>query len=255
NLHNIPKRTERGREDRKAFVPRDANHRILSADYSQIELRIMAELSQDENMLEAFQKGQDIHRGTAARGNGLDIEEVGQDERRNGKALNFGIIYGQSAFGLSQSLNISRKEAAEIIDQYFNQYKGIKEYMSKTIDFAQEHGYVETLLKRRRYLRDINSANRTVRSFAERNAINAPIQGTAADMIKIAMNNIQKDIFEKKLTGKMIMQVHDELVFDVPDNEINIFTELITQRMKTAIDMKVPILVEIGQGSNWLEAH
>jgi len=255
NLQNIPIRTERGREVRKAFVPRDANHRILSADYSQIELRIMAELSQDENMLEAFQKGQDIHRATAARVYGLDIEEVGQDQRRNAKAVNFGIIYGQSAFGLSQSLNISRKEAAEIIDQYFNQYKGIKEYMSKTIDFAQEHGYVETLLKRRRYLRDINSANRTVRSFAERNAINAPIQGTAADMIKIAMNNIQKDIFEKKLTGKMIMQVHDELVFDVPDNEINIFTELITQRMKTAIDMKVPILVEIGQGSNWLEAH
>lgn len=255
NLQNIPIRTERGREVRKAFVPRDANHRILSADYSQIELRIMAELSQDENMLEAFQKGQDIHRATAARVYGLDIEEVGQDQRRNAKAVNFGIIYGQSAFGLSQSLNISRKEAAEIIDQYFNQYKGIKEYMSKTIDFAQEHGYVETLLKRRRYLRDINSANRTVRSFAERNAINAPIQGTAADMIKIAMNNIQKDIFEKKLTGKMIMQVHDELVFDVPDNEINIFTELITQHMKTAIDMQVPILVEVGQGSNWLEAH
>lgn len=255
NLQNIPIRTERGREIRKAFVPRQENHTILSADYSQIELRIMAQLSQDENMLDAFQKGQDIHRATAARVYGVDIEDVTTDQRRNAKAVNFGIIYGQSAFGLSESLNISRKEAADIIDQYFHQYQGIQKYMSETIEFAQEHGYVETLLKRRRYLRDINSANRTVKNFAERNAINAPIQGTAADMIKIAMNNIQKDILDKKLKGKMIMQVHDELVFDVPNDEINTFKDLIIERMKSAIDMEVPILVEVGQGNNWLEAH
>lgn len=255
NLQNIPIRTERGREIRKAFVPRQQNHTILSADYSQIELRIMAELSQDKNMLEAFQKGQDIHRATAARVYGISIEEVTDDQRRNAKAVNFGIIYGQSAFGLSESLNISRKEAADIIEQYFHQYQGIQKYMSETIEFAQEHGYVETLLKRRRYLRDINSANRTVKSFAERNAINAPIQGTAADMIKIAMNNIQNDIISKKLTGKMIMQVHDELVFDVPNDEIETFNEIISTRMKSAIKMEVPILVEVGQGSNWLEAH
>ena len=255
NLQNIPIRTERGREIRKAFVPRQQNHTILSADYSQIELRIMAELSQDKNMLEAFQKGQDIHRATAARVYGISIEEVTDDQRRNAKAVNFGIIYGQSAFGLSESLNISRKEAADIIEQYFHQYQGIQKYMSETIEFAQEHGYVETLLKRRRYLRDINSANRTVKSFAERNAINAPIQGTAADMIKIAMNNIQNDIISKKLTGKMIMQVHDELIFDVPNDEIETFEEIISTRMKSAIKMEVPILVEVGQGSNWLEAH
>lgn len=255
NLQNIPIRTERGREIRKAFVPRQQNHTILSADYSQIELRIMAELSQDKNMLEAFQKGQDIHRATAARVYGISIEEVTADQRRNAKAVNFGIIYGQSAFGLSESLNISRKEAADIIEQYFHQYQGIQKYMSETIEFAQQHGYVETLLKRRRYLRDINSANHTVKSFAERNAINAPIQGTAADMIKIAMNNIQNDIVDKKLSGKMIMQVHDELVFDVPNDEIDSFNEIIISRMKSAIKMEVPILVEVGQGNNWLEAH
>ncbi|MCL8000737.1 DNA polymerase, partial [Brucella sp. 21LCYQ03] len=174
NLQNIPIRTERGREVRKAFIPRDTNHVLLSADYSQIELRLMAELSKDKNMMEAFQKNQDIHRATAARVYGVPLEEVTSDQRRNAKAVNFGIIYGQSAFGLSQNLNISRKEAAEIIDQYFTQYSGIRDYMSKTIETAKENGYVETILKRRRYLRDINSANMTVRGFAERNAINAP---------------------------------------------------------------------------------
>lgn len=255
NLQNIPIRTERGREVRKAFVPRKEDHIILSADYSQIELRIMAELSQDKNMLEAFEQGQDIHRATAARVYGIEIDEVSQDQRRNAKAVNFGIIYGQSAFGLSQSLGISRKEAAEIIEQYFSQYIGIQEYMSSTIEFAKEHGYVETILKRRRYLRDINSANMTVRGFAERNAINAPIQGSAADMIKVAMINIQQDIIKNKLEGKMIMQVHDELVFDVPLKEVPAFKEIVVERMKNAIPMKVPILVEIGEGSNWLEAH
>ncbi|MGN0003410.1 MAG: DNA polymerase I [Sphingobacterium composti] len=255
NLQNIPIRTEKGREVRKAFIPRSPDNVLLSADYSQIELRIMAELSQDENMLEAFTLGHDIHKATAARVYGVDINEVTSDQRRNAKAVNFGIIYGQSAFGLSQSLGIPRREAAEIIDQYFNQYQGIKQYMSKAVEFAKEHGYVETILKRRRYLRDINSANMTVRGFAERNAINAPIQGSAADMIKVAMINIQNDITQQGLTGKMIMQVHDELVFDVPKNEADSFRNIILERMKSAISMRVPIEVEIGEGTNWLEAH
>lgn len=255
NLQNIPIRTERGREVRKAFIARDENHVLLSADYSQIELRLVAEISQDEGMLDAFAKNLDIHRATAAKVYGVDLESVTSEQRRNAKAVNFGIIYGQSAFGLSQNLGIPRREAAEIIEEYFKQYPGIKRYMSDTINFAKEHGYVETLLKRRRYLRDINSANQTVRGFAERNAINAPIQGSAADMIKIAMIAIHSDIKEKGLKGKMTMQVHDELVFDVPREEVDAFKNLIAYRMKTAIAMGVPILVEIGEGRNWLEAH
>lgn len=255
NLQNIPIRTERGREVRKAFIPRHENNVILSADYSQIELRLIAELSKDPNMMEAFTSGHDIHRATAARVYGLELEEVTSDQRRNAKAVNFGIIYGQSAFGLSQSLAIPRKEAAEIIDQYFIQYAGIKKYMSEVLEFAKENGYVETILKRRRYLRDINSANMTVRGFAERNAINAPIQGSAADLIKIAMLGIQKEIEEKGLSGKMIMQVHDELVFDVPENEVSIFKEIIQTKMTGAIKTEIPLVVEIGQGKNWLEAH
>lgn len=255
NLQNIPIRTERGREVRKAFIPRHENNVILSADYSQIELRLIAELSKDPNMMEAFTSGHDIHRATAARVYGLELEEVTSDQRRNAKAVNFGIIYGQSAFGLSQSLAIPRKEAAEIIDQYFIQYAGIKKYMSEVLEFAKENGYVETILKRRRYLRDINSANMTVRGFAERNAINAPIQGSAADLIKIAMLGIQKEIEEQGLLGKMIMQVHDELVFDVPENEISIFKEIIQTKMTGAIKTEIPLVVEIGQGKNWLEAH
>ena len=255
NLQNIPIRTEKGREVRKAFVPRSPENVLLSADYSQIELRIMAELSQDQNMLDAFAQGHDIHRATAARVYGVPMEEVTADQRRNAKAVNFGIIYGQSAFGLSQSLGIPRKEAAEIIEQYFAQYTGIKQYMSRVVEFAKENGYVETILKRRRYLRDINSANMTVRGFAERNAINAPIQGSAADMIKVAMIDIQKDIHAQALQGKMIMQVHDELVFDIPETEIESFKKIVTERMKNAIQMMVPIEVEIGIGKNWLEAH
>lgn len=255
NLQNIPIRTEKGREVRKAFIPRAADHIILSADYSQIELRIMAELSQDENMLEAFVQGHDIHKATAARVYGISLEDVTSDQRRNAKAVNFGIIYGQSAFGLSQSLGIPRREAAEIIEQYFAQYHGIKTYMAKSVEFAKENGYVETILKRRRYLRDINSANMTVRGFAERNAVNAPIQGSAADMIKVAMIHIQQDIQDQKLIGQMIMQVHDELVFDIPTAEIDAFKAIIFNRMKNAISMRVPIEVEIGQGANWLEAH
>jgi DNA polymerase-1 len=255
NLQNIPIRTERGREVRKAFIPRDENHVLLSADYSQIELRIIADISKEENMLYAFNNGIDIHTATAARVYGIGIEEVTSTQRRNAKAVNFGIIYGQSAFGLSQNLGIPRKEAAEIIEQYFAQYPGIKRYMANTMNFARENGFVETILGRRRYLRDINSANQTVRGFAERNAINAPIQGSAADMIKVAMINIHRDIQERGLQSKMTMQVHDELVFDVLKTEVEVMKEIITHRMRTAIKTSVPIEVEIGEGENWLAAH
>ncbi|WP_461484795.1 DNA polymerase I, partial [Pedobacter sp.] len=206
NLQNIPIKTDRGREVRKAFIARDENHILLSADYSQIELRIIAEISKEANMLEAFLNGIDIHTATAAKVYGINIDEVTSTQRRNAKAVNFGIIYGQSAFGLSQNLNIARKEAAEIIEQYFTQYPGIKNYMTDTMNFARENGYVETIMGRRRYLRDINSANMTVRGYAERNAINAPIQGSAADMIKIAMINIHQDMKQQKLQSKMTMQ-------------------------------------------------
>jgi DNA polymerase-1 len=255
NLQNIPIRTERGREVRKAFIPRDNEHVIVSADYSQIELRIIAEISKDENMMEAFVNGLDIHTATAAKVYGIALDEVNSTQRRNAKAVNFGIIYGQSAFGLSQNLSIPRKEAAEIIENYFNTYPNIKKYMSDTMNFARENGYVETIMGRRRYLRDINSANQTVRGFAERNAINAPIQGSAADMIKIAMIRIHQDIKDQKLGSKMTMQVHDELVFDVLVNETEIMKKIIIDRMKNAIKMDVPILVEVGIGRNWLEAH
>lgn len=255
NLQNIPIRTERGREVRKAFIPRSVDNVILSADYSQIELRLIAELSKDQNMMEAFSQGHDIHRATAAKVYNMAFDEVTSEQRRNAKAVNFGIIYGQSAFGLSQNLGISRKEAADIINEYFNQYTGIKKYMSDAVEFAKEKGYVETILKRRRYLRDINSANMTVRGFAERNAINAPIQGSAADLIKIAMIAIQKEIEQQGLIGKMIMQVHDELVFDVPRQEVEAFKTIILDKMTNAISTTVPLVVEIGEGKNWLEAH
>jgi DNA polymerase-1 len=255
NLQNIPIKTERGREVRRAFIPRDEDHLIISADYSQIELRLIAEISNDEAMMEAFLQGLDIHTATASKVYGVALEDVDSTKRRNAKAVNFGIIYGQSAFGLSQSLGIPRKEAAEIIEQYFNQYSGIKQYMSDTMNFARENGYVQTLLGRRRYMRDINSANATVRGFAERNAINAPIQGSAADMIKIAMIDIHRDMQEQQLISKMTMQVHDELVFDVHKSEVEQVKVIIQERMKNALKTTVPILVEIGQGSNWLEAH
>jgi|Laugresu1bdmlbsd_1035121.scaffolds.fasta_scaffold00024_3 DNA polymerase-1 len=255
NLQNIPIRTERGREVRKAFIPRDENHVILSADYSQIELRLIAEISQDKNMLDAFAQGHDIHTATAAKVYGLPLSEVSSTQRRNAKAVNFGIIYGQSAFGLSQNLGIPRKEAAEIIESYFNQYPGIKQYMQNTMISAREKGYVETIMGRRRYLRDINSQNATIRGFAERNAINAPIQGSAADMIKLAMIKIHQDIIDQKLASRMTMQVHDELVFDVPKGEVEAMKAIIVNRMKNAMPVAVPIEVEIGQGNNWLEAH
>ncbi|SFE68035.1 DNA polymerase I [Pedobacter antarcticus] len=255
NLQNIPIRTERGREVRKAFIPRDENHVLLSADYSQIELRIIADIAKEENMLDAFKNGIDIHTATAAKVYGLSIEEVTPTQRRNAKAVNFGIIYGQSAFGLSQNLGIPRKEAAEMIEQYFAQYPGIKRYMNDTMNFARENGFVETMMGRRRYLRDINSANQTVRGFAERNAINAPIQGSAADMIKIAMINIHQDIKVQNLQSKMTMQVHDELVFDVLKTEVEAMKSIISHRMKSAIETTVPIEIEIGEGRTWLEAH
>ncbi|MBC8053287.1 MAG: DNA polymerase I [Sphingobacteriaceae bacterium] len=255
NLQNIPIKTERGREVRRAFIPRDEEHIIISADYSQIELRLIAEISKDENMMDAFMNGLDIHTATASKVYGVALEDVDSTQRRNAKAVNFGIIYGQSAFGLSQSLAIPRKEAADIIEEYFRQYSGIKQYMSDTMNFARENGYVQTLMGRRRYMRDINSANATVRGFAERNAINAPIQGSAADMIKIAMINIHRDMRQQNLISRMTMQVHDELVFDVHQSETEKVKAIIQDRMKNAFKTTVPILVEIGQGSNWLEAH
>jgi len=255
NLQNIPIRTERGKEIRKAFVPRDDKHTLIAADYSQIELRIIASMSDDKNMTEAFVHGQDIHSATAAKIYGIGLDEVTAEMRRTAKTVNFGIIYGISAFGLSQRLDIPRREAANIIDEYFRQYTDIKKFMNDTIAFAKEHSYVETLLKRRRYLRDINSNNAVVRSFAERNAINAPIQGSAADMIKIAMINIFNKINSKNLKTKMILQVHDELVFDTPLDEAETLIRLIEEEMKNAVKLKVPIEVDINTGNNWLEAH
>jgi len=256
NLQNIPIRTERGREIRKAFVPRNENYILLSADYSQIELRIIAELSKDAGMIEAFLSGQDIHKATAAKVYNVSLEEVTSDMRRNAKMVNFGIIYGISAFGLSERLNIPRKEAASIIENYFSKYPGIKDYMDKSIEVAREKGYVETIMGRRRYLRDINSSNHTVRGYAERNAINAPIQGSAADMIKMAMINIHNDFIAKNIKSKMLLQVHDELVFDVLKEELEIVKPIIEHRMKTAISgLTVPMEVGMGAGKNWLEAH
>ncbi|NNC86796.1 MAG: DNA polymerase I [Bacteroidia bacterium] len=255
NLQNIPIRTEKGREVRKAFVPRNKDYTLLSADYSQIELRIIAHLSEDKSMISAFKDKLDIHAATAAKVYEVDYDKVTSDMRRNAKMVNFGIIYGISAFGLSQRLDIPRKEAAEIIDSYFTQYPNIKKYMDKNISIAQEQGYVETMLKRRRYLRDINSGNAVVRGFAERNAINAPIQGSAADMIKIAMINIHAEMKKKKLESKMILQVHDELVVDVNKSELDTVQPIITKLMQNAMKLKVPLDVESGTGNNWLEAH
>lgn len=255
NLQNIPVRTDKGREIRKAFVPRDENHILLAADYSQIELRIIAHLSGDQAMLSAFQNGLDIHADTASRIYNIDIKDVTSEMRRNAKAVNFGIIYGMSAFGLAERLKISRSEASEIIKNYFKVYIGIQEYIDRQVAFAKQYGYVETMLGRRRYLRDINSGNSVVRNFAERNAINAPIQGSSADMIKIAMTNIHNDITYRNLKSKMILQVHDELVFDVFKEELDILTEVIRDRMINALQLNIPVIVNINTGNDWLEAH
>lgn len=255
NLQNIPIRTERGREIRKSFVPRNDDFVLLSADYSQIELRIIASVSEDAGMMQAFRDGMDIHTATAAKIYSLQPEEITKDQRRNAKSVNFGIIYGISAFGLSEQLGIPRREAAEIIEQYFATFSGIKRYMDSTIQFAREHGYVETLKGRRRYLRDINSGNSVVRGFAERNAINAPIQGTAADMIKLAMINIDQEIYSRKLKSRMTLQVHDELVFDCHKQEIDELKSIVKAGMQNALPLLVPVEVEMNTGLNWLEAH
>ena len=256
NLQNIPIRTPQGAKIREAFIPRDENHILLAADYSQIELRIIAEISGDEAMLEAFQAGQDIHRATAARVFGVPFEDVNKEQRYRAKTVNFSIIYGAGATNLSRQLNIKRKEASELIKQYFSQYRGLKKYMDTVVEEARENGYVTTLLGRRRKIRDINSKSSLERSNAERIAINTPIQGTAADMIKIAMVNIHHELKNSDLRTKMILQVHDELVFDVPRNELEIVRPIIEEKMKTAIpNLKVPIKVGIGIGENWREAH
>ena len=255
NLQNIPIRTEKGREIRKAFIPRNENYVLLSADYSQIELRIIAHLSGDAGMIGDFNLGLDIHAATAAKVYGISLEEVTKEMRRNAKMVNFGIIYGISAFGLAERLSIARKEAAEIIYQYFVKYPDIKAYMDSTIESARRNGYVETMMKRRRYLRDITSGNATIRSFAERNAINAPIQGTAADMIKIAMIRIFNEMERQQLKSRMILQVHDELVFDVHQSEIELIKPLVMEGMQNAIRLNVPVLVDMNTGGNWLEAH
>lgn len=255
NLQNIPIRTEMGREVRKAFIPRDENHTIISADYSQIELRVIAHVSEDPGMIDAFKNNLDIHTATAAKVFGVSLDEVDSDMRRKAKTVNFGIIYGISAFGLSQRLGIPRKEAKEIIDNYFEQFPNIKKYMDDTIAFGKEHGYVQTIMGRRRYIRDINSGNATVRGFAERNAINAPIQGSAADMIKLAMINIQKWLRLSSFKTKMILQVHDELLFDAPKVEVDEVKAKIIELMSHALKLSVPVLVEANHGDNWLEAH
>ncbi|MFN3403347.1 MAG: DNA polymerase I [Cytophagaceae bacterium] len=255
NLQNIPIRTERGREIRKAFVASSPDKVILSADYSQIELRIMAAFSKEQNMIDAFKKGIDIHSTTASKVFKVDLGAVTSDMRRKAKMVNFGIIYGISAFGLSQRLDIPRKEAGEIIDAYFKEFPAIKTYMDETVNIAREQEYVETILGRRRYLRDINSRNITMRGFAERNAINAPIQGSAADMIKIAMIRIHDWMKKEKLKSKMVMQVHDELVFEAEKSELEVLKQGVEEFMKNAIPLEVPMEIGVGVGENWLEAH
>jgi len=257
NLQNIPVRTERGREIRKAFIPRNEQFVLMSADYSQIELRIVAAISGDENMCNAFKTGKDIHTATAAKVFNVEEKDVTKEMRYKAKSVNFGIIYGQGAFGLADNLGISRAEAKEIIDNYKKQFPNIQKYMDDTIHFAQENGYVETLMGRKRWLRDINSANFTVRGFAERNAINSPIQGSAADMIKLAMIKIDKAFKQHQFKSKMLLQVHDELVFDAHKEEVEKIKPVILECMQTAMALPhdVPTDAEVGMGDNWLAAH
>jgi len=255
NLQNIPIRTERGQQVRKAFIPRDENHVLMAADYSQIELRIIAALSKDEGMVSAFQNNEDIHAATAAKVFGVPLEEVTREQRSNAKTVNFGIIYGVSAFGLSQQTNLNRAESKELIETYYATYHKLREYIQDQIDFARDHGYVATVLGRRRYLKDINSQNAIVRGAAERNAVNAPIQGSAADIIKLAMIAIQKRLRQEKWNSKMLLQVHDELVFDVPKSEVDTLKTMVKTEMENAFQLEVPLVVDIGMGSHWLEAH
>jgi DNA polymerase-1 len=255
NLQNIPVRSDQGREIRKAFVPRDDNHVLLAADYSQIELRIVADISKDAAMRTAFEEGADIHETTSMRVFHVDQDGVTPEMRRRAKMVNFGIIYGISAFGLSDRLDIPRGEAKDLIDGYLSTYPGIRDYMDATVEFAREHGYVETITGRRRFLRDITSLNATTRNAAERNAINSPIQGSAADMIKIAMAKIHNRMREAELKSRMLLQVHDELVFDMHKDEADVLPPLVEEEMMGAIKLEVPIVVELGVGDNWLEAH
>ncbi|MBT8283117.1 MAG: DNA polymerase I, partial [Muriicola sp.] len=255
NLQNIPIRTERGRQVRKAFVPRDENYTLLAADYSQIELRIIAALSDEDTMIEAFKNGEDIHASTASKVFNIPLSEVTREQRGNAKTVNFGIIYGVSAFGLSNQTDLSRTEAKELIDTYYKTYPKLRRYMADQVDFAREHGYVQTVLGRHRYLKDINGSNAVVRGAAERNAINAPIQGSAADIIKIAMIDIHKKLEDGNYKTKMLLQVHDELVFDVFKPELEKVKKMIKTSMESAYKLKVPLDVELGVGENWLEAH
>ena len=255
NLQNIPIRTERGKQIRKAFIPRDENYTLLSADYSQIELRIIAALSGEENMIKAFQQGEDIHKSTAAKVFNVPLEEVTKEQRSHAKTVNFGIIYGVSAFGLSNQTSLSRAESAALIEAYYITYPKLKSYIQDQIESARENGFVQTILGRRRYLKDINSANAIVRGAAERNAVNAPIQGSAADIIKIAMINIHKRLIAENWKSKMLLQVHDELVFDVHNSELEKIQPMIKHEMEQAVVLSVPLEVEIGIGKDWLEAH
>ena len=240
---------------REAFVARNNQFSLLSADYSQIELRIMASLSKDKNMIMAFTNNIDIHAATAAKVYKVDLSEVNKKMRANAKSVNFGIIYGISAFGLAQNIRISRKEAQEIISNYFEQFPKIKTYMENSINEARKKEYVETIMGRRRYLRDINAKNGMIRAMAERNAINAPIQGSAADIIKIAMINIENQIVKRNMKSKMLLQVHDELVFDMHKSESNELQKIVRNEMENAVSLEVPLVVDIGEGNNWLEAH
>lgn len=255
NLQNIPIRTERGRQVRKAFVPRNGDYTLLAADYSQIELRIIAALSQEDTMIEAFKNGEDIHASTASKVFNVPLEEVTREQRSNAKTVNFGIIYGVSAFGLSNQTDLSRSESKDLIDTYYKTYPKLRNYISEQVDFAREHGYVQTVLGRRRYLKDINGSNAVVRGAAERNAVNAPIQGSAADIIKIAMINIHKKLIEGKYRSKMLLQVHDELVFDIYKPELETLKQVIKSEMENAYELAVPLDVELGMGENWLVAH
>lgn len=255
NLQNIPIRTERGRQVRKAFIPKDEDHTLLAADYSQIELRIIAALSEETTMIEAFKNGEDIHASTAARVFNVPLEEVTREQRSNAKTVNFGIIYGVSAFGLSNQTDLSRSEAKELIETYYKTYPKLRNYMGEQVDFARENGYVQTVLGRRRYLKNINGSNAIVRGAAERNAVNAPIQGSAADIIKLAMIHIHKKLSEDNYTSKMLLQVHDELVFDVYNPEMDRLKAMVKSEMENAYQLAVPLDVELGTGLNWLEAH
>ena len=254
-LQNIPIRTERGKEIRKAFIPGSPDGVIVSADYSQIELRIMAHLSCDEHLVSAFRSGEDVHRATAAKIYKVPTAEVTREQRSHAKTANFGIMYGISSFGLAQRLQLGRKEAKQLIDDYFASFPAIRSFIDDSIGFARENGYVETLFGRRRYLPDINAKNATVRALAERNAVNAPIQGTAADIIKLAMIRVDQRIEEAGLKSRMVLQIHDELMFDALPEEVPQLKKIVVEVMENVLKLSVPLTVECSDGKNWLEAH